>query len=165
LHRDQTNLLNIGGAINLYAAMNGGRFPDSLGATLPYIEDRAHWTKTAQPKATPGEKAALYLSAADLQKTQIPTNPTAKWIDEHTSDVYLLNSTLKTADFPGPDWGQTVAAHVKLDDGYVVIHPDKTRVIVFPTLFLDGHVESENREYVEKTIAASKKRIADTGGL
>jgi RNA polymerase sigma factor (sigma-70 family) len=161
MHRDQMNLVDIGRAINLYTVVQGGRLPDSLGQTLPFI--RSDMTKDSQPKATPIQKAGLYLSGPDLRKKPIPDNPTPKWIDENTSYVYLIPPGMKMTDIPAKDWSMTAIAHLRLDAGYPTVRPDKVHDTIIVVLYLDGRVESEVHGFAEQMIDDSKKHLTPGG--
>jgi hypothetical protein len=159
--RDIRNLLNIGQAIYRYAADHDGRLPESLGETLAYIERWSDWTADLQPQATLAERARLYLSMRDLVAKQVPELPTPEWVDANTSYIYLGRAGRQP---PAEEWGRTVIAHVKLDDGHVVVGPDQNRVAVFPAVMLDGHVESELKAHTARGIAESETRLAATLG-
>jgi RNA polymerase sigma factor (sigma-70 family) len=160
LQHNQKNLLNIGQAISRYAQRHNGHLPDSLGQTMQYIQPWSEWTKAFQPKATPVEKAAFYISPADLKTISIPNNPTPQWVDDHTSYVYLGNGNISLKDIAGDEMSKTATVHAKLNAGDPVVGTDGTQVTVFCILMLDGRVDAEKRDYVEGVISDSKKTFA-----
>ena len=58
------------------------------------------------------------------------------------------------------DWGTTVIAHVKLDEGYTVQVNEKPTKLI-PLVMLDGHEEAMTMDTATKLIEESKKRFED----
>lgn len=156
LVRDMHDLMNIALAIHLFAADHDGLLPGSLGETLPYIEDRTSWTDAERPKATPAEKARLYLSSHDGDQKEIPEEVTSAWIDEHTSYTYLTKPNAKLKDFPDPR--RTVLVHGSLDNGYITKSKNGQTITRYPLAMVDTHAESHPKEDYQKILDASSRK-------
>jgi hypothetical protein len=154
------HMLDVSQAVYRYANARGGRLPASLGETFQYIRPYSEWTATSRPKGTPAERAARYLTPADAKAKTIPEDPTQQWIDENTSFVYIGDPAVSISDIRQADWGTTVIAHVKLDEGYTVqVNGKPTKVI--PLVMLDGHEEAMMVGIAKQMIEESKKRFED----
>jgi hypothetical protein len=154
------HMLDVEQAVYHYANARRGRLPASLGETFQYLRPYSEWTATSQPKGTPAERAARYLTPADAKAKTIPDNPTPQWIDENTSFIYIGDPGVSISDIRQADWGTTVIAHVKLDEGYTVqVNGKPTKLI--PLVMLDGHEEAMTVEIAKQMIEESKKRFED----
>ncbi len=157
LRRDMHNLMNITQAVHRYAAEHDGRMPESMGATLPYIENWTEWTEESKPRATLAEKARLYLSSGDLSRVQIPERPTAEWVTHNTSYVYLGASSSKLAAYF--ELGDIVIAHGRLDNGDSAARPSTRTVDVVPVVMLDAHAEVHPKGKAKDLIKKSAETI------
>lgn len=68
--------------ILMYTKDHDSHFPQNLGATLQY-QDK-----------DPG--ARVFLTPEDEHKTQIPDHPSATWVNDNTSFVYLADGNITT---------------------------------------------------------------------
>ena len=156
LLRDMHDLMNITKSIHLFANDHDGRLPESLGETLPYIEDWTSWTPSEKLKATPAEKADLYLSSRDAAKTRIPEEVTPAWINKHASYTYFLKPGVKLSDYA--DLSKTVIAHGKLDQGYTLNPRTDDEITRYPLAMLDAHAESHPKEEIRKLLEATDRK-------
>ena len=156
LVRDMHDLMNIVLAMHLFAADHDGLLPDSLGETLPYVEDRTSWTDAERPKATPADKARLYLSSHDENQKEIPEQVTSAWIDEHTSYTYLTKPNAKLKDLP--DRRKTVLVHGSLHHGYTTNSENGQTLTRYPLAMVDSHAESHPKEECRKMLDASGRK-------
>lgn len=156
LLRDMHDLMNITVAIHDFASEHDGLLPASLGETLPYIEDRTSWTENEKRKATPVEKARLYLSSHEESQSVIPEPVTAAWVDEHTSYIYLAKPGAKLSDYP--DLSQTVIAHGSPDAGYAIHRKNEGETVVYPLAMLDGHAESHPKKKLRELLTDSPRK-------
>jgi hypothetical protein len=154
------HMMDVEQAIYGYARAHHDRMPTSLGETFQYARLNSEWTATSHPKGTPAEKAARYLTPADAKAKKVPDNPTPQWIDDNTSFVYIGDPAVSVSDIRQADWGTTVVAHVKLDEGYTVqVNGKPTKLI--PLVMLDGHEEAMELDTAKQMIEESKKRFED----
>ncbi len=94
-------------AVKAYSKAHEGMLPPSLGATLEYVP--------VEPKrrATPAERAKVFLSPRAKATTHVPDEPTAEWVNEKTSWVYLGAEGVALAALEDPR--TTILVHGRFD--------------------------------------------------
>jgi hypothetical protein len=125
------------GAI-MYMTENRGTYPDQLGQTLKYFGTN--------------HSGRLFLTPGDERKTDVPAHPTAEWVHQHSSFVYLTSGT-KAAKLPHPS--ETVMIHSSLDEPF---DSDKLGPSIV-LLFADGHSTIMGIDQARAAIARSIKAI------
>jgi len=124
-------------AVMVYSGRHNWKFPPDLGAVLPYADGDAR----------------LFLSPEDEATTAIPRQPSADWINAHTSFVYLGSAKmndqrLRQLRIPQP---RTILMYQKLEPGSDA---------PVPVAFFDGHGAWLARPVAEQAIRDSLVRLA-----
>jgi len=140
----------LAGAMWAYAQANDGHLPHDIGSLVnnPDIEARGF----AENCLTPGDERNL----------TIPNAPTADWINQNTSYVYLAadldrNKIVNSANgSQAKVWGNTVMYHTQLDQPFT----DSKRGGVIILTYIDGHSEVQPIGKAKRIIEASKKILA-----
>ena len=106
-HQVLMDLRMIAGAIRAYAKAHNDELPPDLGSVLAYIPTDAKRTPT------PKQKAAVFLLPEAKRSTSIPDEPTAEWVNQRTSFVYLGAAGARLSAIEDPR--NTLLLHGKLD--------------------------------------------------
>lgn len=154
LEQNQLNLKAIGICLQIYTRANDETLPSLLSETAQYASRVASRRPAGGPgtrpdeggQSAPQETWRIYLSPQDQKQIKIPPDAKPAWIDEHTSYVYLGRAVAVSRALTGVKPQDLAVVHEKLADA--------PRVSV---LFLDGHVQTMEREEADQVIATSKE--------
>lgn len=142
-------MMELSRAIWIYSANHNDHYPSDLGSLLGRFK-------------TPRDGAESCLTPGDQRRVTIPDHPSAAWVDQNASYIYLA-ARLNQRTFVNPAdgksaaiWGATVMLHTRLDQPFT--HPKVGDVIILT--FIDGHTELFPIAEARKVIEASKKAIA-----
>lgn len=127
----------VGLAVMMYCGGHKDKFPPDLGAALPYA----------------GRSAREFISPEDEARNAIPREPSADWINAHTSFVYLGSAemTFRRLEQLGVRGPGTVMIYQQLKPG------SDAPVAVG---FFDGHAEWLARPVAEQLIRESIAKLA-----
>jgi hypothetical protein len=141
------DLQAVGEALKGYAKEHAGELPPDLGAALEFVKDskRTH---------TAAQRAAVFLSPRVKKGLHIPEEPTAAWVNQHTSFVYLAGG-VKLAAIEDPQ--RTILVHVRPED--VTTSAPEMGKEFFGVITGWGGVDLANRKYYDWIIAYSKQVI------
>ena len=130
--------------ILMYTTDHESHFPASLGATLQYHDKE------------PGA-ARVFLTPEDEHKAEIPEHPTASWVNENTSFVYLADGNITPKDL--------AAANIKayeLPVVYEKLEGREGREVAVG--FVDGHSVLLRFDEARKVINKAKQQYARIRG-
>jgi len=136
-------------AILAYVEANKGELPPHLGATLEFVPP------DPKRRATAADRARVFLSPRAKASTFVPEEPTAEWVNEKTSWVYLGAAGLKHAAIEDPD--HTVLVHGRLDSPVEYAFRSERRQGI-PIGMARGGAQLEGEEYA-KWIEGVSKRV------
>lgn len=100
-------------AVHAYAKAHEGVLPPDLGATLEFVP------KDSKRLTTAADRAKVFLAPSAKATTHVPEEPTAEWVNERTSWVYLARQgpedtkPVKLGEIEDPF--NTILVHGKLD--------------------------------------------------
>lgn len=140
----------LAGAMWDYAQANDGHLPHDIGSLVNNPDIEAHGF------------AEICLTPGDERNLTIPDNPTADWINQNTSYVYLAadvdrNKIVNSANgSQSKVWGTTVMFYTRLDQPFT----DSRRGDVVILTYIDGHSEVQTVAKAKRIIEASKKTLA-----
>ena len=129
-----------------FATDHGDRMPHDIGSLLN--------DSNSDPRAF----AEICLTPGDERRLKVPDNPTADWINQNTSYVYLAadvdRDKIVNPNFGSPAkvWGATVMYHTRLDQPF---SDSKHHDVVILT-YIDGHSQIQPIANAKRIIQASK---------
>jgi hypothetical protein len=146
--RCMLQLRSISQALVLYCNEHKGRLPADLGTTLDDLYPVEQLGMSVN--LTPAQKASFYLCPSHAKGVEIPEEPTAEWVNQNTSYVYLGGSKVDLPKLRGI--AQTVLMHEKPE----AAHPGGKIWVAFA----DGHCVLMPVKEALQAVEESKPRIA-----
>lgn len=144
---DAAKLRQLIRVISVYTRQSDGELPPDLGATLDVFEGREGGAVAAVGRH--------YVSVLQ-EPPRIDEQSAAPWVNEHSAFTYLGRAGVPIDSVA--EWGDTAIAHLRLDTGHAgAATPENPDGIVFPVLFLDGHVEVLSRVDAQRIIEESRR--------